>query len=307
MFIIIEGADKTGKTTLANAIVKKFGSKYVHFGKPTKYPATEYAEYALSTNGNVVLDRFYLGELVYGPLLRGKCGITPLEFVTLERILRLKQAIFIQTTTDVVLANKRLAVSTQHEAVNDLQNEKAVSGFSLLQDKSKLQHVIKYDGSTKENLANVLRQLSKLKDEVEKNQKTIQKICTGIGTPVGPKIVFVGEAVNKRVTWLNLPFDKGVSSQFLFDSFQLAGVPENKVYICNADKLTSTEVDFLTREKTVFVALGKKAEAKLKHLDVPCYTAPHPQFVKRFQWNDKDKYVAHFQSILKDANYDTLQ
>jgi thymidylate kinase len=302
MFIIIEGADKTGKTTLANAIVKRFGCEYIHFGKPKKHPATEYAEYAISTNRNVVLDRFYLGELVYGPLLRGKCGLNPLEFVTLERLLRLKQAILIQTTTDVTLANKRLAVSTQHEAVDNLQNEKAVLGFSLLHDRSKLQHVIKYDGSTRENLTDVLNQLSALRFEVTKDQEIIQKVCTGIGTPVGPKIVFVGEAVNKRVTWLGLPFDKGLSSEFLFNSMQAAGVPEDKVYICNADKLTSAEVDFLTRDKAVFVALGKKAEAKLKHLDVPCYTAPHPQFVKRFQWKDQDKYVAHFKSIVKDSN-----
>src|ERR1035437_10040840 len=303
MFIIIEGADKTGKTTLANAIVKGFGCKYVHFGKPTKYPATEYAEYALSVNGNLVLDRFYLGELVYGPLLRGKCGITPLEFVTLERILRLKQAIFIQTTTDVALANKRLAVSTQHEAVDNLQNEKAAFGFSQLQDVSKLQHVIKYDGSTKENLVDVLHQLSKLKFVVEKDQKAIRKVCPGIGSPVGSKIVFVGEAVNQRATWLNLPFDKGVSSQFLFDSFKAAGVPEDKVYICNADKLTEAEVEFLTEDKAVFVALGKKAEAKLKQLHVqgvnPCYALPHPQYIKRFDWPNRLDYVDDLKSIVK--------
>ena len=299
MFIIIEGADKTGKTTLANAIVKGLGCKYVHFGKPQKYPATEYAEYALATNGNVVLDRFYLGELVYGPLLRGNCGITLLEFATLERILRLKQAIFIQTTTDFSLANKRLAVSTQHEAVDSLQNEKAAYGFMLLQNHSKLQHVIKYDGSTKENLVDVLYQLSKLKFVVEKDQKIIQKVCTGIGSPVGSKFVFVGEAVNQRATWLNLPFDRGVSSQFLLDSFKAAGVPEDKVYLCNADKLESAEVDFLTREKTVFIALGKKAEAKLKHLDVPCHALPHPQFVKRFHWKNHDFYINDLKSIVK--------
>jgi thymidylate kinase len=301
MFIVIEGCDKSGKSTLANAISEKFGCKIVHFGKPKKHPATEYAEYALSNNDNLVLDRFYLGELVYGPLLRGKCGINPLEFATLERILRKKQAILIQTTTDVTLANKRLAVSTQHEAVDNLQNEKAALGFSQVIGRSNIQKIIKYDGSTRENLDNLLRQLEQLVDWAELDQITIQKVCTGIGTVTGPKIVFVGEAVNKNVTWLDLPFDKGFSSQFLLDSFQAAGVPEDLVYLCNADKLESEEVDFLTRDKTVFVSLGKKADAKLKLLDVPHHSLPHPQFIKRFQWKNKGQYAKDIKAIVKES------
>jgi thymidylate kinase len=299
MFIIIEGADKTGKTTLSNAIRERFHSEYVHFGKPKKHPATEYAEYALSNDGNLVLDRFYLGELVYGPLLRGKCGISPLEFATLERILRLKQAILIQTTTDAALANKRLAVSTQHEAVDDLQNAKAALGFSQLRDRSKLQYVINYDGSSYANLDKVLDQLSALKNEVERDQTTIQKVCTGIGTPTGKKIVLVGEGVNKKVTWLGLPFDKGFSSEFLLESLKVAGIPEDLVYICNADKITAQELEFLTRSKTLFIALGKKADARLKYFDIPHAALPHPQYIKRFQWKNKGQYAKDLKSIVK--------
>jgi hypothetical protein len=302
MFIIIEGADKTGKTTLSNAIIEKFGSKYVHFGKPKKHPATEYAEYALENNGNLVLDRFYLGELVYGPLLRGKAGIDDVEFATIERILRKKQAILIQTTTNSALANKRLLVSTQDEAVNTTQNKLAAEGFRLVGATSNIQHHILYDGSTYENLAELLEKLAVLRAIVEPNQAKINKVCTGIGTPVGRKIVFVGEAVNKKVTWLNLPFDRGFSSKFLLDSFKAAGVPENKVYLCNADKLKKAEVDFLRNDPTVFVALGKKAEAKLKELNVSCYALPHPQWVKRFHWQTKDEYAKDIKSILVNNN-----
>jgi len=302
MFIIVDGADKTGKSTLCSAIVEEFGSKYFHFGKPKKYPATEYAEYALSMNENMVLDRFYLGELVYGPLFRGKAGLTPLEFATIERILRLKQAIFVQTTTNATLANKRLLASVQDEMVNKEQNVKAVQAFKGLFGKSKVSHIIQYDGSTRENLAVVLSQLESLQNGVERNQAEIKNVCTGIGTPVGQKIVFVGEAVNHNVTWMNLPFDKGFSSQFLLDSFQAARVPEEQIYLCNADKITSKEVEFLSREKTTFVSLGKKADEKLNFLDVPHYALAHPQYVKRFLWNKKDEYVTELKLIVKEAS-----
>lgn len=301
MFIIIEGADKTGKTTLSDAIIKRFGSEYVHFGKPKKHPATEYAEYALANDGNLVLDRFYLGELVYGPLLRGKAGIDDVEFATIERILRKKQAILIQTTTNSTLANKRLLVSTQDEAVNTDQNVLAARGFTEVGKRSNIQHHILYDGSTYENLAELLNKLEALKNEVECDQVMIQEVCTGIGTAIGKKIVFVGEAVNKNATWLGLPFDKGFSSQFLLDSCQAAGVPEELVYICNADKLTSEEVEFLSRDKTTFVSLGKKADEKLDFLDVPHRVLPHPQYVKRFLWNSRDTYVADLKLIVKAA------
>lgn len=301
MLIIIEGADKTGKTTLANAIVDKFGCKYVHFGKPKKHPATEYAEYALSISpkDNLVLDRFYLGELVYGPLLRGKAGINDVEFATLERILRTKQAILIQTITDSALANKRLKVSTQDEAVNEDQNTKAARGFKELIGRSNLQHQFLYDGSTYENLNVLLGQLESMKTIVERNQDIIPKVCTGIGTPAGKKIILVGEKVNKNVTWLNLPFDRGFSSEFLLNSLKAAGVPEKMIYLCNSDTINSHEVDFLTRDVTLFIALGKKAHEKLKFLNVPHVELAHPQYVKRFLWPLRDKYVAQLKAAVK--------
>ena len=299
MFIIIEGADKTGKTTLSNAIIKKFGSEYVHFGKPKKHPATEYAEYALANNGNLCLDRFYLGELVYGPLLRGKAGIDDVEFATLERILRKKQAILIQTTTNSTLANKRLLVSTQDEAVNTDQNLLAARGFAEVGKRSNIQHHILYDGSSYENLNELLKKLEALKDEVERDQATIQKVCTGIGTPTGKKIVLVGEGVNKKVSWLGLPFDKGLSSQFLLDSLKAGGVDEKLVYLTNADTVTAQELEFLTRSKTLFISLGKKADARLKYFDIPHDALPHPQFVKRFQYKNKGQYAKDLKSIVK--------
>jgi hypothetical protein len=299
VFIIIEGADKTGKTTLSNAIIERFGSEYVHFGKPKKHPATEYAEYALSNDGNLVLDRFYLGELVYGPLLRGKAGIDDVEFATIERILRKKQAILIQTTTNSKLANKRLLVSTQNEMVNTEQNIRAARGFTEVGKRSNIQHHILYDGSSYENLKELLTKLDGLKNEVERDQATIQTVCTGIGTSTGKKIVLVGEGVNKKVSWLGLPFDKGFSSQFLLEALKDAGIDEKLMYLCNADKITAQELEFLTRSKTLFISLGKKADARLNYFDIPHSALPHPQYIKRFQWKNKGQYAKDLKSITK--------
>jgi hypothetical protein len=297
--LIIEGCDKGGKSTLANAIAKRFGGKVCHFGKPKKHPATEYAEYAIVNNGNLILDRFYLGELVYGPLLRGKAGIDDVEFATIERILRKKQAILIQTTTSTALANKRLLVSKQDEAVDTRQNILAAKGFVEAGKRSNIQHHLTYDGSNYDNLNKILGKLEVLKDTVESDQAEVHKVCTGIGTAVGKKIVLVGESVNQKVTWLNLPFDKGFSSQFLLDSLKAAGIDERLVYVCNADRITAAELEFLARGKALFISLGKKADARLSHFDIPHAALPHPQYVKRFQWKNKGQYAKDLRAIVK--------
>src|ERR1700675_809922 len=106
MLAVIEGADKTGKTTLAKAIAKQLGYKYIHFSAPKGPPADEYIDFLLALKRPTVCDRFHLGELVYGPLLRGKAGLTPLQLATIERVMRLKQTIVIHAITDMKLANR---------------------------------------------------------------------------------------------------------------------------------------------------------------------------------------------------------
>jgi GTPase SAR1 family protein len=58
MHIVIEGPDCSGKTTLANQLCEMLSFEYRHEGPPLSEPT--------------IIDRFALGERVYGPILRGK-------------------------------------------------------------------------------------------------------------------------------------------------------------------------------------------------------------------------------------------
>lgn len=294
MLIVIEGPDKTGKTTLAKAISKSLGFRYVHFSKPKGRAADEYIDFLINLKDDAVCDRFHLGEFVYSNIFGRECGINPLELVTIERVMRLKQSILIHAVTNMKLANQRLVHSTENEIVDTRQNIAAAQGFAKVFPLTNAGPVIRYDGSSLDSINKIVDDLRKIQQSLGTPGK-----YSGIGTITGSKVVFVGEAVNKNVTWRNLPFDKGASSEFLLDVFKAAGVPERAVYICNADKLTKQEAMNLSQgSRVTFVTLGKKAADKLSSFGIRHSELPHPQFVKRFHFNQKDSYAAEVREAV---------
>lgn len=85
MLIIIEGPDRTGKTTLAKHLIDVFSLQYIHCSKPeTDNPYNEYIELIDSIKLPTVIDRVYFSEYVYGKLWRGKCGFTEKQFYDLD-------------------------------------------------------------------------------------------------------------------------------------------------------------------------------------------------------------------------------
>jgi thymidylate kinase len=74
MIIILEGENKTGKTTLANYIIDNYGFDYVKCSQPKGDPFEEYMEIIEEikrTGKDTIIDRFHIGEFVWGPLYRG--------------------------------------------------------------------------------------------------------------------------------------------------------------------------------------------------------------------------------------------
>lgn len=74
--LIIEGPDGAGKTTLAHDLCKRYGMAYHHEGPPPNPGAFEHYRSLLDWPEPTVFDRLHVGELVYGPLLRGGSQLT---------------------------------------------------------------------------------------------------------------------------------------------------------------------------------------------------------------------------------------
>ena len=82
--LIVEGMDGVGKTTLVDYFVSN-GMKKYHFDYDVKNMdlMTKYMRILKEDTGSLVLDRSFISEMVYGPVLRGKSKIDLEEYTKL--------------------------------------------------------------------------------------------------------------------------------------------------------------------------------------------------------------------------------
>lgn len=82
--LIIEGIDGVGKTTLVEYL-QSFGMKKYHFDYDAKNMdlLSKYMKVLLSDNTELVLDRSFISEMVYGPVIRNKCKLSIEDYTKL--------------------------------------------------------------------------------------------------------------------------------------------------------------------------------------------------------------------------------
>ena len=110
MIIILEGPDGSGKTTLANTIHRQTGYQLLHRSHKTDANATSlFDEYAqvIKSGKNVIMDRSWYSEMVYGPVMRKSSAITYPQMYELERLAAKNGAIIIHCTAPESVLWKR--------------------------------------------------------------------------------------------------------------------------------------------------------------------------------------------------------
>jgi len=102
MIIILEGPDGSGKTTLAKQIARQTGYTYEHRSKPEneEEKARMMGEYIqmCKSKQNIIVDRCWYSEMVYGKVMRDQSYIDYPQMYELERMLAKNGAIIIYCT-----------------------------------------------------------------------------------------------------------------------------------------------------------------------------------------------------------------
>ena len=101
--LIVEGLDRTGKSTLADIVSEKMGADVLHFSKPKVHPLNEYL-YPLEDmdpDASLVFDRYHVGEVVWPEIWDRE---TPYDFAMhtyVEMVLRSRGAHMVRTLRDM--------------------------------------------------------------------------------------------------------------------------------------------------------------------------------------------------------------
>lgn len=130
--IIIEGIDGVGKTTLVQ-FLQSYGMKKYHFDYDSKNMdlLSKYMKVLLSDDSELVLDRSFISEMVYGPVIRNKCKLSLEDYTKL--LIAYKNAgakiIYLTAPKDILLKRRNdekddyQIITNYYEELNKKYNE----------------------------------------------------------------------------------------------------------------------------------------------------------------------------------------
>lgn len=295
-FIILEGVDGAGKTTLATAVRRNLQERFpgqlvhtIHRSQLERDAIDEYAldieEYAPNSGHHVIADRWHWGETIYGPLYRDKSALDEGAFRWVELFLKARGATTWHITADLETIQNRLRTRGEdYLASHDV--ETVWTGFTEVAEKSLLYGGTAYtDQLTVEKIAELI---------VDEAIWTEDRSCPPfrpeyIGRHL-PNVLLVGDVKgNAEPGVTKAPFiARGQSSgKFLFEA-----LPD--LWWHGAGVVNANETDINSLHEQLFeppiVALGMNASEKLNELGLDHAIAPHPQKIRRFHHGEKAAY-----------------
>jgi len=267
---ILEGIDKVGKSTLAKQFQAN-GFTLIKVSQPkTSQPFQEYVELIsrLSTNRNYVLDRFYLGELAYGQVYRGKSRLSPIQQFYLEQLLFKFNPLLVYCWLDY----NELAYNFTKD------NEETTK----LQDVPKLDRLFR-DGFQRSLLPKILYNYNHDKIKTNKCYDSFNLGLSYLGVK-NPTVLFIGDEPNYRLHLCrHVPYQVFNSTSGLFlmsclswlkDSFGVVNSKEGHWLLSKRD------IELINPKEVV--CLGLSSLRRISKLGVKLRYVHHPNFAKRF-------------------------
>lgn len=309
LLILLEGVDGGGKSTLADALTKAYRKRQpdgsvtlLKKGQP-ELGVSGIDEYELpledldlrakilTTDHLVIMDRWHVGERIYGPLYRGVSRLTDGEILHVELLLT-------SLNTVKVLVQPQdwseVARRLRRRGEDFLKPEHVHSVHRCYESHASKYGYRRADSSQVDNL---LQSAEMYADD--QAAPSLTQLPGFLGNPWATRLL-VGDRRNSSLSYVEAthkraftPTNRAGSSSYLLDSMIRAGLSQN-IGLVNAyeDGIDVNLVKTLSEvHVSKVVALGAMASTKLTDLGIEHATVPHPQWWRRFRHKDMQGYV----------------
>lgn len=290
MIVLLEGADGTGKTTLAQQLKQAYGLKYLHFGVPDEHPMDYWFKTLSEICEPTVIDRLHLSEEAYGPVFRDGSQLTPLQFWLIEGWLYARATLLVMCSTswERMKDNQAKVEGPYH----DERQTQVVENFMGLAAKTSLPLLIHdYAASTSRLLVNAsIPNFVRWADKIKWDEM-------GVGA-LRPSVWLVGDQPNPRGATKehlrHLPF-LSTSGEYLRRALTYTGLADwSLIHLSNARDRAGEANDLHAKWEELgtppVVALGNVASKELTTAEVPHQKVPHPQWWRRFKHHSVEQY-----------------
>lgn len=317
MFIVIEGTDASGKTSLIEAINNEIQSRFPLYGEIQRFhkgrPEQETRRWVLKeyvtsiedidwTSTHAVADRWHWGEVTYAPLKRphtnndgyGLLGKSGWRWTELFLMSRGVASFWLHQPLEVVQARLE---SRGDDFVNSHELKDIYEMYAVAAQLSCIIDKITPEPNSLDDVPNLARRIVDIAQRTAQGASAINKVYPEyIGSP-SAKYLLVGDERNiieRHGVETNLPFMPvdGNSGEFLLKA--LPDVFWKEVGIVNVNDMNGSFLDLWTvLGMPRIVALGRNAARGVEQSgidDDKFVTLPHPQWVRRFHHGDRDEY-----------------
>lgn len=291
---ILEGADCMGKTMLAQELARRGHGRIIHLGPPDPNIAA-WQQY-LSVldqlpDGDVIFDRFHLGERVYGPLLRNEDTLGAVGQRLVERaLLSLGRVVMIhcQTLTDSAVDRWQVSAANGKELITDRDvYRRCVAEYDFMMRQSHLP-TLRYDFTN---------------NAVDGLERCINVWCSAGNQAPGMGEFIVGQALviaryeyAWKFRWPNLPFTEG--SWLTAAVLEQSRVKERDVYWLPLRFQTKrpTRDVYERLNPSVVIAIDGPARKWCEGLKIPFVSLP-----SIYRWSTDNPYVYPIAQLIANG------
>ena len=293
MIILLEGPDKAGKTTLAQNLMTSLvdTGKNVRLLRRGPIQNDVFTEYlrplddliGKSADTIYILDRWHVGELIYGPLLRDESQLTLAQAAYLEMVLQSFGCYFMHYS----------------QRVDRLEQRWDERPDSLIKREWLAIIHSKYYGYTARKIH--WTTLIGNWDTYTFDVKYPSPLPGRYIGPIRPVVLLLGDRRNRSdYVWPFVP-GRQTSGHWLMNALMAANINHMQVGVVNASELSTENLETLwyTLGRPPVVTLGKQAERAWGMTGLPDPTKlHHPQYMRRFHFTQTQEYGQRIKEIM---------